>query len=35
MKKTYVDNQGNALPYPWLINAALCLVGGTQRLRLN
>jgi hypothetical protein len=35
MKKTYVDNQGNALPYPWLINTALCLVGGTQRLRLN
>ncbi len=34
-KKTYSDNQGNALPYPWLINTALCLVGGSQRLRLN
>ena len=33
--KTYVDNQGKALPYPWLINTALCLVGGYQRLRLN
>lgn len=35
MKKTYIDNQGNALPYPWLINTALCIVGGYQRLRLN
>lgn len=34
-KKTYLDNQGKALPYPWLINTALCLVGGSQRLRLN
>ena len=34
-KKTYVDNQGKALPYPWLINTTLCLVGGYQRLRLN
>ena len=34
-KKPYIDNQGNALPYPWLINTALCLVGGSQRLRLN
>ena len=34
-KKTYLDQQGNALPYPWLINTALCLVGGSQRLRLN
>ena len=33
--KTYVDEQGKPLPYPWLINAALCLVGGYQRLRLN
>ena len=33
--KTYLDNNGNALPYPWLINTALCLVGGSQRLRLN
>lgn len=34
-KKTYLDNHGKALPYPWLINLALCLVGGSQRLRLN
>ena len=34
-KKTYVDEQGKPLPYPWLINTALCLVGGFQRLRLN
>lgn len=34
-KKTYLDNQGRALPYPWLINTALWLVGGSQRLRLN
>ena len=34
-RKTYLDNQGKALPYPWLINTALCLVGGSQRLRLN
>lgn len=34
-KKTYLDNQGKALPYPWLINTALWLVGGRQRMRLN
>ena len=34
-KKPYVDNQGNSLPYPWLINLMLFLVGGSQRLRLN
>ena len=34
-KKTYIDNQGRALPYPWLINIALWLVGGSQRMRLN
>lgn len=34
-KKTYLDNQGRALPYPWLINIALWLVGGSQRMRLN
>ena len=34
-KKTYLDGQGKALPYPWLINIALSLVGGFQRLRLN
>ena len=33
--KTYIDNQGRALPYPWLINIALWLVGGSQRMRLN
>ncbi len=33
--KTYVDFQGNSLPYPWLINLMLFLVGGSQRLRLN
>ena len=34
-KKTYLDNQGRALPYPWLINTALWLVGGSQRVRWN
>ena len=34
-KKTYIDNQGRALPYPWRINIALWLVGGSQRMRLN
>lgn len=33
--KPYVDNNGKALPYPWLINTMLCLVGGSQRLILN
>ena len=33
--KPYLDNDGNALPFPWLINTALFLVGGSQRLRLN
>lgn len=33
--KPYIDNQGKALPYPWLINTALCLVGGTQTIRLR
>ena len=33
--KPYLDNNGNALPFPWLINTALLLVGGSQRLRLN
>jgi len=32
---TYEDNQGNKLPYPWLINAMLWLVGGSQTLRLK
>lgn len=35
MKKPYIDNQGNALPYPRLINLMLWLVGGSQTLRLN
>ncbi|MGN0235925.1 MAG: GH3 auxin-responsive promoter family protein [Paludibacteraceae bacterium] len=34
-RKPYVDAEGNALPYPWLINFALWLVGGSQRVRLN
>ena len=34
-RKPYVDAQGNKLPYPWLINFALWLVGGSQRVRLN
>lgn len=33
--KTYLDDHNKPLPYPWLINTALCLVGGFQRLRLN
>lgn len=33
--KPYIDNHGKALPYPWLINTMLCLVGGTQRMKLN
>ena len=32
---TYEDNQGNKLPYPWLINAMLWLVGGSQTLCLK
>lgn len=34
-RKPYVDAEGNKLPYPWLINFALWLVGGSQRVRLN
>ena len=34
-KHVYEDNNGEPLPYPWLINAMLCLVGGTQTLRLR
>ncbi|MCR5049850.1 MAG: GH3 auxin-responsive promoter family protein [Paludibacteraceae bacterium] len=33
--KTYLDQQGRALPYPWLINTMLMLVGGSQTLRLR
>ena len=37
MKKIppYEDNSGRKLPYPWLINAMLWLVGGSQTLRLK
>ena len=34
-KHVYEDNEGRALPYPWLINAMLWLVGGAQTLRLK
>lgn len=34
-KHVYEDNEGRPLPYPWLINAMLWLVGGTQTLRLK
>lgn len=34
-KKTYLDQQGKALPYPWLINTMLMLVGGIQTARLR
>lgn len=33
--KPYLDEEGNALPYPWLINCMLMLVGGSQTLRLR
>ena len=33
--KPYLDNEGRALPYPWLINFMLMLVGGSQTLRLR
>lgn len=33
--KPYLDNKGKALPYPWLINTVLFLVGGSQTLRLK
>ena len=35
LKKPYIDATGKALPYPYLINTMLCLVGGTQTIRLN
>lgn len=35
LKKPYVDATGKALPYPYLINTMLCLVGGSQTIRLN
>ena len=33
--KPYLDNEGRALPYPWLINTMLCIVGGMQTVRLR
>ena len=33
--KPYLDEEGKALPYPWLINLMLMLVGGSQTLRLR
>lgn len=35
LKKPYIDATGKALPYPRLINTMLCLVGGTQTIRLK
>ena len=35
LKKPYSDATGKALPYPYLINTMLCLVGGSQTIRLN
>ena len=35
LKKPYIDATGKALPYPYLINTMLCLVGGSQIIRLN
>ena len=34
-RKPYLDNEGKALPYPFLINLILRLVGGSQTLRLR
>ena len=34
-KHVYEDQDGNPLPYPWLINSMLWLVGGSQTLRLK
>ena len=33
--KPYLDNEGRALPYPWIINTMLCIVGGLQTIRLR
>lgn len=35
LKKPYIDATGKVLPYPYLINTMLCLVGGSQTIRLN
>ena len=32
---TYLDNEGRALPYPYLINFVLMIIGGLQTKRLN
>lgn len=34
-KKPYLDNEGRALPYPWIINIMLFIVGGMQTVRLR
>lgn len=34
-KKPYYDDNGKALPYPYLINAVLMLAGGSETLRLK
>ena len=34
-KPTYFDNEGRPLPYPYLINGALMVMGGLQTIRLN
>ncbi|MBQ5387848.1 MAG: GH3 auxin-responsive promoter family protein [Paludibacteraceae bacterium] len=33
--KTYLDQYGKALPFPWLINIMLMLIGGVQTARLR
>lgn len=33
--KPYLDANGKALPFPWLINTMLMLVGGSQTIRLK
>ena len=33
--KTYLDQQGKSLPFPWLINMMLMIVGGIQTARLR
>lgn len=33
--KPYLDQYGKALPFPWLINTMLMLVGGLQTIRLR
>lgn len=34
-KKTYLDYEGRALPYPWRYNWMLLLAGGMNMLRLR